>query len=147
MIKNPGGCADSGGPTSTLCSSIWACAPGGKKGIFSHILHLSTCVSLTRVQSHGQNSRRKQVIPSIVIKSRLRLLGAWQTLIKRWVVGARNRHFIWKVSRLRRCWTSFPKNHPTWVRIQISFTPKGDEVWLFVANFEMLNPLFLQLST
>ena len=31
-----------------------------------------------------------------------------------------------------------PKNHFTQVRIQVSFILKGDKVWLFVANFLVL---------
>ena len=58
-------------------------------------------------------------------------------LIKRWG-EARNSDFIQKASRLKRWWTSVPKNHPNQVRIWVSFILKGERMWLVVANFLVL---------
>ena len=52
-----------------------------------------------------------------------------------WVVEAGNSDLVQKASRLRRWWTSVPKNHHTWLRIQASFIVKGEGMWLVVANF------------
>ena len=53
-------------------------------------------------------------------------------------MGQRDGDFIQKASRLRRWWTRVPNNQPTRVRIQASFILKGEEVWLVVANFLVL---------
>ena len=55
--------------------------------------------------------------------------------IKRRAIEARNSDFIWKASRPRRWWTSFPKNHLPQVRIQAPFIVKGEGVRLVVVNF------------
>ena len=60
---------------------------------------------------------------------------------------ARNSDFIQKASRLRRWWTSVPKNHDTQVRIQASFLLKGERLQLVGANFLRSEYLFLQMST
>ena len=54
--------------------------------------------------------------------------------MERQVVMARNSDFIWKAGRPRRWWTSVPKNHLTQLRIQASFTLKGEGMWPVVAN-------------
>ena len=53
---------------------------------------------------------------------------AWQANKPRQGVDTRNNDFVQEASRPRRLWTSVPKNHFTWVRIQAFFVLKGEEV-------------------
>ena len=41
-------------------------------------------------------------------------------------VGTRNSNFIYKARRLKRWWTTVPKNHVIRVRIQAPFILKGE---------------------
>jgi len=59
------------------------------------------------------------------------------------VVGARNNDLIQKASRLRKWWTSVPKNHLARVRIQASFILKGEGLWLAVADILVLESFVL----
>lgn len=64
---------------------------------------------------------------------------------ERWVAGARNSEFIWKLVSLFRRWCSnVPKNHLPWVRIQASFILRGEVVGLVVANSLVLESLVLE---
>ena len=71
-----------------------------------------------------------------VSESKVILLSAQQTDKSRDKVFVFS-NFIWKVRRPRRWWTRVPKNHHAQIRIQSSFIPKeeGVWVWLVVANF------------
>ena len=51
------------------------------------------------------------------------------------VLGIKNSDFIQKASRPRRWWTSILKEHPAHLRVQASFTLKGEGEFLVVENF------------
>ena len=71
-----------------------------------------------------------------ITESKVILLSAQQTDKSRDKVFVFS-NFIWKVRRPRRWWTRVPKNHHAQIRMQSSFIPKEEGVWLVVANFLM----------
>ena len=84
------------------------------------------CLSREWVPCHQKNAKKTGLTTwqcySVQTPTAHQLTGQQ---IKRWDIRASTSDFIQKVSRLRRWWTSVPKNHLDWVQIQSSFVLKG----------------------